>query len=78
MPGPSAFRTALIAAMAAAMLAGCASQAPRAEATTVASADTAEKLVADARETERVRRWMYRKRLCRDHAVRFDSAARCW
>ncbi|HVF34816.1 MAG TPA: hypothetical protein VND91_05795 [Candidatus Saccharimonadia bacterium] len=64
--------------LAIACCAGCASDAPRRTPVAVATPETVEQLRADARESERVRRWIAKKRLCREHAVRFDSSARCW
>jgi len=66
-----------LVAFAIACSAGCASERSRAQ-VAVATPETVAQLRADARESERVRRWIVKKRLCRDHAVRFDSAARCW
>ena len=57
---------------------GCASEPRRHDVVTVATPETAKALRDNAREEQRIRRWVAKKRLCRDHAIRFDSAARCW
>ncbi len=73
-------RTVLLASVAllAVVLAGCATTPDEQQVVTVATPESAAQLRADAQENERIRRWIAKKRLCRDFAVRFDSTARCW
>ena len=35
-------------------------------------------LSANARETERLRRWALKKELCRELDIRFDRSGLCW
>ena len=69
---------ALLAALGVLLGAGCATEPRRHDVVTVATPETAAQLRDNAREEQRMRRWIAKKRLCRDHAVRFDSSARCW
>jgi hypothetical protein len=78
MPVPSARRNVILALAATAALAGCAVQETRPATVAVATPASTELLRADARENERVRRWIAKKQLCRQAGVRFESSGRCW
>ena len=77
MAGVSILRNVFLG-FAAVALTACAAREPRPEPVAVASPESAEAIRADARENERMRRWIAKKQLCRQYNVRFESSGRCW
>ena len=78
MPGLAYWLRSVLAVLAVACCSACATDRPPQRTITVATPETLEQLRADQRESERVRRWVAKKRLCREGNIRFDSSARCW